>query len=91
MWYGIGNTGVRNPSTAKIKMDLAALEQGQDTDVQTLEVMHELQQNMGMSIILITHDLGVIAKMAHDVAVMYAGQVIEAGPVDDIFYRSAHR
>ena len=57
---------------------------------QTLEVMHELQKNHGMSIILITHDLGVIAKMAQDVAVMYAGQVIEAGPVDDIFYRSAH-
>jgi oligopeptide/dipeptide ABC transporter ATP-binding protein len=57
---------------------------------QTLEVMHGLQKNYGMSIILITHDLGVIAKMAHDVAVMYAGQVIEAGPVDDIFYRSAH-
>jgi oligopeptide/dipeptide ABC transporter ATP-binding protein len=57
---------------------------------QTLEIMHALQQNMGMSIILITHDLGVIAKMAHDVAVMYAGQVIEAGPVDDIFYRSSH-
>lgn len=57
---------------------------------QTLEVMHALQKNHGMSIILITHDLGVIAKMAHDVAVMYAGQVIEAGPVDDIFYRSSH-
>jgi oligopeptide/dipeptide ABC transporter ATP-binding protein len=57
---------------------------------QTLEVMHELQKNHGMSIILITHDLGVIAKMAQDVAVMYAGQVVEAGPVDDIFYRSAH-
>jgi oligopeptide/dipeptide ABC transporter ATP-binding protein len=57
---------------------------------QTLEVMHDLQKDHGMSIILITHDLGVIAKMAHDVAVMYAGQVIEAGPVDDIFYRSAH-
>ena len=57
---------------------------------QTLEVMHELQKNHGMSIILITHDLGVIAKMAHDVAVMYAGQVVEAGPVDDIFYRSSH-
>jgi oligopeptide/dipeptide ABC transporter ATP-binding protein len=57
---------------------------------QTLEVMHELQKNFSMSIILITHDLGVIAKMAHDVAIMYAGQVIEAGPVDDIFYRSAH-
>jgi oligopeptide/dipeptide ABC transporter ATP-binding protein len=39
---------------------------------------------------LITHDLGVIARMAHDVAVMYAGQVVESGPVDDIFYRSSH-
>jgi oligopeptide/dipeptide ABC transporter ATP-binding protein len=57
---------------------------------QTLEVMHGLQKNHGMSIILITHDLGVIAKMAHDVAVMYAGQVVESGPVDDIFYRSSH-
>jgi len=57
---------------------------------QTLEVMHDLQKKEGMSIILITHDLGVIAKMAHDVAVMYAGQVVEAGPVDDIFYRSSH-
>ena len=57
---------------------------------QTLEVMHELQKNFGMSIILITHDLGVIAKMAHDVAVMYAGQVVEGGSVDDIFYRSSH-
>ncbi len=57
---------------------------------QTLEIMHELQQTEKMSIILITHDLGVIARMAHDVAVMYAGQVVEAGPVDDIFYKSAH-
>jgi oligopeptide/dipeptide ABC transporter ATP-binding protein len=57
---------------------------------QTLELMHELQKDLGMSIILITHDLGVIARMAHDVAVMYAGQVVESGPVDDIFYRSSH-
>jgi oligopeptide/dipeptide ABC transporter ATP-binding protein len=57
---------------------------------QTLELMHELQKDHGMSIILITHDLGVIARMAHDVAVMYAGQVVESGPVDDIFYRSSH-
>jgi oligopeptide/dipeptide ABC transporter ATP-binding protein len=57
---------------------------------QTLELMHELQKDQGMSIILITHDLGVIARMAHDVAVMYAGQVVESGPVDDIFYRSSH-
>src|SRR5690606_25255588 len=44
----------------------------------------------GLSIILITHDLGVVARMAHTVAVMYAGQIVESGSVDDIFYRSAH-
>jgi oligopeptide/dipeptide ABC transporter ATP-binding protein len=43
-----------------------------------------------MSIILITHDLGVVARMADDVAVMYAGQVVETGTADDIFYRSSH-
>jgi oligopeptide/dipeptide ABC transporter ATP-binding protein len=43
-----------------------------------------------MAIVLITHDLGVVARMADDVAVMYAGEIIEKGTVDDIFYRSAH-
>ena len=43
-----------------------------------------------MALILITHDLGVIARMADDVVVMYAGQAVEKGSVDDIFYRSAH-
>ena len=43
-----------------------------------------------MAIILITHDLGVVARMADDVLVMYAGEVVEKGPVDDIFYRSGH-
>ena len=43
-----------------------------------------------MSIILITHDLGVVARMADKVAVMYAGRIVENGPVDDVFYRSAH-
>ena len=41
-------------------------------------------------IVLVTHDLGVVARMADDVAVMYAGQVVEHGPVDEIFYRHAH-
>lgn len=57
---------------------------------QILELMQELQRTENMSIILITHDLAVVAKMADRVAVMYAGQVVETGPVDDIFYRSAH-
>lgn len=57
---------------------------------QILELMQELQRTEKMSIILITHDLAVVAKMADRVAVMYAGQVVETGTVDDIFYRSAH-
>jgi oligopeptide/dipeptide ABC transporter ATP-binding protein len=57
---------------------------------QILMLLKELQQSHGLSIILITHDLGVVARVAHDVAVMYAGQVVESGSVDDIFYRSAH-
>ena len=57
---------------------------------QILELMSELQQSEGMSIVLITHDLAVVAKMADRVAVMYAGQVIEMGDVDEIFYNSSH-
>jgi oligopeptide/dipeptide ABC transporter ATP-binding protein len=57
---------------------------------QILSLLAELQASQGLSIILITHDLGVVARMAHDVCVMYAGKVVESGSVDDIFYRSAH-
>jgi oligopeptide/dipeptide ABC transporter ATP-binding protein len=57
---------------------------------QILELLEELQRTTGMAIIMITHDLGVIARMADDVVVMYAGEIIEKGTVDDIFYRSAH-
>ena len=57
---------------------------------QVLELMREIQKEEGMAIVLITHDLGVVARMADKVAVMYAGQVVERGSVDDIFYRSAH-
>ena len=57
---------------------------------QILDLMGDLQRETGMAIILITHDLGVVARMADEVAVMYAGQIIESGGVDDVFYRSAH-
>ncbi len=57
---------------------------------QILDLLGDLQRERGMAIVLITHDLGVVARMADDVVVMYAGQVVEQGSVDDIFYRSAH-
>ena len=57
---------------------------------QILDLLAELQRVHGMAIILITHDLGVVARMADDVAVMYAGQIVEKGSVDDIFYRASH-
>ncbi len=57
---------------------------------QILELMQSLQKEMGMAIMLITHDLGVIAEMCDDVVVMYAGRVAEAGPVEKIFASPSH-
>ena len=57
---------------------------------QILELMLSLQRELGMAIILITHDLGVIAQVCDEVVVMYAGQVAEQGPVEAIFRRPAH-
>jgi peptide/nickel transport system ATP-binding protein len=60
------------------------------TQAQILDLLRDLQQRNGMAIILITHDLGVIAEMADDVVVMYLGRVVEEGPVDDIFHAPKH-
>ena len=57
---------------------------------QILELMQELQKEMGMAIIMITHDLGVIASMCDEVIVMYAGKVAERGTADAIFYDPKH-
>ena len=54
---------------------------------QILDLMEELQDRLGMAIIFITHDLGVVTQMAQRVVVMYAGQVVEQGPVHEIFER----
>ena len=57
---------------------------------QILELMKSLQQELGMAIIMITHDLGVVAQMCDEVIVMYAGSVCEKGTADEIFYNPRH-
>ena len=57
---------------------------------QILELMQDLQKKMGMSIIMVTHDLGVIASMCDEILVMYGGRVCERGTADAIFYHPAH-
>ena len=57
---------------------------------QILELMKELQKELGMAIIMITHDLGVVAQMCDEVIVMYAGSICEKGAVDEIFYNPQH-
>ena len=58
---------------------------------QLLELVKELQKEEGMSVIWITHDLGVVAELCDRVAVMYAGFIVETGTADDIFFRPKHR
>ena len=60
------------------------------TQAQILDLMRHLQHDYGMAIMLITHDLGVVAEMADDVVVMYLGRVVEQAPVDEIFYAPKH-
>jgi peptide/nickel transport system ATP-binding protein len=57
---------------------------------QILDLILSLQRDLGMAIVLITHDLGVIAQVCDEAVVMYAGQVAERGSVDDLFHRPAH-
>ena len=57
---------------------------------QILELMQELQKKLGMAIILITHDLGVVAQMCDEVIVMYAGSICEQGTADEVFYNPRH-
>ncbi|CCX42797.1 putative uncharacterized protein [Clostridium sp. CAG:1024] len=57
---------------------------------QILELMRSLQEELGMAIIMITHDLGVVAQMCDEVIVMYAGSICEQGTADEIFYNPKH-
>ena len=60
------------------------------TQAQVLNLLRRLQKDLNMSIIFITHDLGVIAQIADYVVVMYLGRIVETGPVDDIFHNPQH-
>jgi oligopeptide/dipeptide ABC transporter ATP-binding protein len=60
------------------------------TAAQILDLMRQLQEDMGMAIMYITHDLGVVAEMADDVVVMYLGKVVEQADVDTLFYNPLH-
>ena len=57
---------------------------------QILELMNDLRHKLGMSIIMITHDLGVVAQMCEKIAVIYAGHIVEYGTTDEIFYNPQH-
>ncbi len=60
------------------------------TQAQILDLLREIQERTQMSVIIITHDMGVIAEMADDVIVMYLGRVVESGPVEQIFHQPKH-
>lgn len=60
------------------------------TQANILDLIQELQQEMGMSVMFITHDLGVVAEIADDVAVMYLGTVVEQGSVNEVFHDAKH-
>ncbi|WP_266074733.1 ABC transporter ATP-binding protein [Haladaptatus caseinilyticus] len=57
---------------------------------QILDLINDLQDELGMSVFMITHDLGVVAETCDRVAVMYAGDLVEVGPVDEIFHNPSH-
>jgi peptide/nickel transport system ATP-binding protein len=60
------------------------------TEAQILELMRQLQQDAGMSIIFITHNMGVVAQMCDEVAVMYLGRIVEQAPIDELFDSPKH-
>ena len=60
------------------------------TEAQILELLKSLQEELGMAIVFITHNFGVVADIADRVAVMYLGRIVETGTVDDIFYNPQH-
>jgi oligopeptide/dipeptide ABC transporter ATP-binding protein len=57
---------------------------------QILELLADIRDRLGLAVLMITHDLGVVAGLCHRVAVMYAGKIVEEGPIDDMFAHPKH-
>jgi oligopeptide/dipeptide ABC transporter ATP-binding protein len=79
---------INNPSVLIADEPTTALDV--TTQAQILRLMESLQQDYGTAIVMITHDLGVVAEIADDVVVMYAGRVVEYAQVDDLFEHPQH-
>ncbi|MDB5588589.1 MAG: transporter ATP-binding protein [Devosia sp.] len=60
------------------------------TQAEVLDLIRRIQRERGMAMLLITHDMGVVAEVADDIAVMYRGEIVEAGPVDQVFHQASH-
>jgi len=60
------------------------------TQAEVLDLIRRIQRERGMSMLLITHDMGVVAEVADDVAVMFRGRIVESGPVDQVFHQTTH-
>lgn len=84
----IGIAVTLNPALLIADEPTTALDVTVQADI--LDMMKEIQKEHHMSIILITHDLGIVANFATDILVMYAGKIVERGSAYDIFYHPAH-
>jgi oligopeptide/dipeptide ABC transporter ATP-binding protein len=69
---------------------MLALALAADVQAEILDLLRDLRRRLSLSVLLITHDLGVVAEMADEVAVMYAGRIVEHGPVDTVFAEPLH-
>ena len=80
----------RMPPDEKLQMTASLSSQAMSIQAQILDLLDELREELGMAMLLITHDLGVVARSAERVAVMYGGRIVETGGVDAMFAAPAH-
>ena len=93
LWHTLART-LKPQQAARLETLLIADEPTTALDVsieaQILDIMREMQQSTNMAIMFITHNLGVVASMAHEIVVMYMGKAVERAKVQDLFYNPKH-